>query len=249
VDAALYRAHADMERAHWWFVGRRAVVAEVIERHLRPLPVGRILDVGCGTGGMLPLLTRYGEVTAIEPEPYAVAHARAQPAAAVVIQGRVPEDVPAGYGFDLVTAFDVIEHVEDEGAALGALVAATRPGGSVLVTVPALPILWSEHDVANGHHRRYLRGDLIRAMTASGLAIRQVSYFNTALLPPIAALRLAGRLRRRPRPGRSDFDLGVPPAVLNRMLARLLASERRLVAGRGLPAGVSLVALARLERT
>lgn len=249
MDASVYRAHAEMEFVHWWFVGRRAVVAEVIEHHVGRQALGRILDVGCGTGGMLPLLAGYGSVTAVEREPYAVAHARRQPVTVEVVEGAIPDDVPRTGDHDLVTAFDVIEHVEDDTAALGALAAAARPGGAVLVTVPALPWLWSEHDVANGHFRRYRRRELVDAMTRAGLAVRHVSYFNAFLLPPIAGVRLAARLRRSARPGRSDFDLGVPPAIVNRLLASILAAERRIVAGRGLPAGVSLIAVGRVERT
>lgn len=249
MDSAVYRAHAELERDHWWFVGRRAVVATVIERRVGRDRIGRILDVGCGTGGMLPLLARYGTVTGLEREPYAVEHARRQPVAAAVIEGRVPEDVPPTADHDLVTAFDVIEHLEDDVAGLRAMAAATRPGGAVLVTVPALPWLWSEHDVANGHFRRYGRRALVAAMTEAGLTVDHVSFFNTALLPPIAMLRLAGRLRRGERRGRSDFELGMPPRPVNRLLARALGGERRLAAGPGLPIGVSLIGVARVGQS
>ena len=245
MDAAVYRAHAELERDHWWFVGRRAVVADVIEHHIGT-KVGRILDVGCGTGGMLPLLASFGGVTAVEPEPFAVDRARRQPVEAEVILGRVPEDVPATADFDLVTAFDVIEHLDDDVGALRAMASAARAGGSVLVTVPAVPWLWSEHDVANGHFRRYRRSDLIGVLNEARLDVHHVSFFNAVLFAPIAAVRLVGRLRRKERPGRSDFDMGAPPKPVNRVLARALGAEQRLVSGRGLPIGVSLIAVARV---
>lgn len=246
MDAAVYRAHAELERDHWWFVGRRAVVGDVIEHHIGK-EIGRILDVGCGTGGMLPLLARFGDVTGVEPEPFAVDHARRQPVDAEVILGRVPEDVPPTADYDLVTAFDVIEHLEDDVGALRAMASAARAGGFVLVTVPAVPWLWSEHDVANGHVRRYRRSELIRVLREAGLDVRHLSSFNAVLFAPIAAVRLVGRLRRKARPGRSDFDMGVPPKPVNRVLARGLGAERRFVSGRGLPIGVSLIAVARVE--
>lgn len=245
MDAAVYRAHAELERDHWWFVGRRAVVGDVIEHHVGAR-IGRILDVGCGTGGMLPLLARFGGVTGLEPEPFAVDHARGQPVEAEVVLGRVPEDVPPTGDYDLVTAFDVIEHLADDVGALRAMAAAARPGGSVLVTVPAVPWLWSEHDVANGHFRRYRRSDLARVLKEAGLEVRHLSSFNAVLFAPIAAVRLAGRLRRKDRPGRSDFDMGIPPRPVNRGLALALGGERRLVSRRGLPIGVSLIAVARV---
>ena len=245
MDAAVYRAHAELEREHWWFVGRRAVVSDVIERHVGTR-IGRILDVGCGTGGMLPLLGRFGGVTGVEPEPFAVEHARRQPVEAEVILGRVPENVPPTADYDLVTAFDVIEHLEDDVSGLRAMVSAARPGASLVLTVPALPWLWSEHDVANGHFRRYRRSDLARVLNEAGLELCHLSSFNAVLFAPIAAVRLAGRLGRNERPGRSDFDMGLPPRPVNRALARLLGGERRLVSGRGLPIGVSLIAVARV---
>lgn len=241
----MYRAHATLERDHWWFVGRRAVVAEVIERRLGTEGVGPVLDVGCGTGGMLPLLARYGEVTALEAEPFAVTHARSQPVTAEVVEGRVPHDVPRQGHYGLVTAFDVIEHLEDDVGALRAMKEAARPGGAVVVTVPAFAWLWSEHDVANGHYRRYDRRGLVRVIGEAGLDVRHASYFNSVLLPPIAAVRVLGRLRRTERHGRSDFELGTPPKPVNALLTTALRSERRLVAGPGLPVGVSLIAVAR----
>lgn len=248
MDAALYRAHAEMEREHWWFVGRRAIVGDVMDRWVGAGDVGRVLDLGCGTGGMLPLLARYGTVTAVEPEPYAVSHARDQPGGATVVHGEIPDNVPQTHDFGLVTAFDVIEHLDDDVGAIRAMKGAARPGGVVLVTVPALACLWSEHDVANGHRRRYTSGILVEALTKVGLAVEHVSYFNLALLPPIAAVRFAGRLRLRPQQGRNDFELGIPPTPVNRVLAAVLGAERRLVARRGLPVGVSLIAVARAGR-
>lgn len=244
----MYQAHADLERDHWWFVGRRAVVAEVIERRIGPGVVGPVLDLGCGTGGMLPLLSRYGPVTGIEPELFAVERARRQDFGGRVLQGAIPDDVPRSGDHALVTAFDVIEHLDDDVGALRAMRDAARPTGHVLVTVPALTWLWSGHDVANGHKRRYHRRGLVEALQGAGLQVCHVSYFNAALLAPIAAIRLLGRLRPGTRPGRSDFDLGIPPAPANRALAATLGAERRLVAGPGLPVGVSLIALATTGR-
>lgn len=248
MDPALYRAHAELETTHWWFVGRRAIIAAVLDRRLGPVAPGPVLDLGSGTGGMLPLLARYGEVTAVESEAYAVDHARRQPVAATVIHGGIPEDVPPSGDYRLVTAFDVIEHLDDDVGALRAMKAAARPDGAVVVTVPALSWLWSEHDVANHHRRRYSRRGLLDVMGRAGLDVRHVSYFNSALLPAVAAVRLAGRLRRSRPQGRSDFEMGLPPKMANRALSVLLASERSLVAGPGLPIGVSLIALAAAGR-
>jgi SAM-dependent methyltransferase len=243
VERSLYDEHAALERDHWWFVARRAILETVLTRHVPPAGGQRILDVGCGTGGMLPMLARFGEVSVIEGEPVAVAHCHDAFGGFDVRQGEVPADVPADGSFDLVTSFDVIEHIDDDLAALVSLRDATTPGGRVIVTVPALTWLWSDHDVVNGHRRRYTRPVLVDVIGRAGLDLVHVSYFNTVLLPAVAGARWAGRLRPRPVAPRSDFTM--PSPRVNGLLTRLMTSERGVVAGRGLPIGVSLVAVAR----
>jgi SAM-dependent methyltransferase len=242
MDQALYREHAQLERDHWWFVGRRAIVERVLASTLPAAPDRRILDVGCGTGGMLPMLAGFGHVEGLEPEQVAVDHCRTAFPDYEVRQGRVPDEVPSDGSFDLVTAFDVVEHIADDREATERLRAAVRPGGHVAVTVPALMQLWSDHDVRNGHHRRYTRPELAELLVTTGLDLRHVSYFNTALLPVVASARLAQRLRRRAPEHHSDFSM--PSPRVNRLLTGLFRSERSLVARPGLPIGVSLIAVA-----
>lgn len=243
MDRTLYEQHAALERDHWWFVGRRAVVAAVLDAHV-PRPIGRIFDAGCGTGGMLPMLAERGEVVGIEVEPTAVEHCHRTHPTADVRRGDVPGDVPRDGSFDLACAFDVIEHLADDVAALGALRDAVRPGGHVVVTVPALPWLWSDHDVVNGHHRRYTDRMLTAAVAAAGLDLVHRSYFNTALLPAVAAARLSQRLRPRRATPTSDFS-SMPGPAANRVLAAIFGAERHVAARRRLPIGVSLIAVAR----
>ena len=239
----VYEEHALLEREHWWFAGRRSIVERVLDDHLPPLTQRRILDVGCGTGGMLPTLARFGHVEGLEPDGFAVDHCRAAFGGYAVRAGAVPDDVPADGSFDVVTAFDVIEHIDDDRGAVQSLRAATRPGGVVVITVPALRQLWSEHDVVNGHKRRYDRSSMAVVVEAAGLELRHLSYFNSALLPVVAMTRLAQRVRGPRDVPRSDFTM--PPPAVNRALTRILAAERALVARRGLPIGVSLVAVGR----
>lgn len=239
----VYEEHADLERDHWWFVARRAIIESVLNRHLPPAAERRVLDVGCGTGGMLPMLARFGTVAGLEGEPLAVAHCQEAFSAFEVRQGEIPGDVPTDGSFDLVTSFDVIEHIPDDVAALQSLCAAVRPGGTVALTVPALAWLWSDHDVVNGHQRRYTRRSLVALVDRVGLDLVHVSYFNTVLLPTVAVARLAQRLRRRAVEPHSDFTM--PSPLLNRVLTAAMRSERRVVARPGLPIGVSLVAVAR----
>lgn len=242
MDRSLYDEHAALERDQWWFVSRRAIIAEVLRSHLGVQPDRRILDVGCGSGGMLPMLTEFGTVDGIEPDAASVEHGQATFPGVTIRQGQVPDDLPADHSYDLVTAFDVIEHIADDLGAVAAMRAALRPDGTVVVTVPALPWLWSEHDELNGHHRRYTADTLRDVLTRGGLEVRHLSHYNTALLPAVAAARLVQRVR----PGTHDAssDLTMPRPAVNGILRRIMSSEARRVATQGLPIGVSLIAVA-----
>jgi SAM-dependent methyltransferase len=243
MDAHLYEEHALLEREHWWFVGRRAIVRQVIADHVPRRSSLNLLDVGCGTGGMLPMLADFGTVEGIEGEPIAVRYCRSTYPSFTVREGTIPTNVPADAAFDVVTAFDVIEHLDDDVGGLCALRAAVKADGIVVVTVPALQWLWSDHDRANGHRRRYSRASLVSALRGAQLELVHVSYFNTLLLPIVAASRLFERVRGAAAVPQSDFSM--PRSWLNGVLTRILRSETSLVARTGLPLGVSLVAVAR----
>lgn len=242
MDISLYEDHARLEQDHWWFVARRAILEEVLRSHLPDVPDRQVLDVGCGTGGMLPMLNRFGHVVGLEGEPLAVEHCRSTFGGFDVQLGNIPSDVPSHHSFDLVTAFDVIEHIEDDHGALASLRSALRPGGTLIVTVPALAWLWSDHDVVNGHQRRYTRRSLAGALGGAGFRVTHLSYFNTVLLPAVAVSRVAQRLPSRAVRPRSDFTM--PSTRRNALLTRVMSSEARAVSRRGLPLGVSLVAVA-----
>jgi SAM-dependent methyltransferase len=242
MDATIYEQTAAVETRHWWFRARRRIVGHLLRGLPLPTPA-EILEVGAGTGGNLTQLARYGHVTAVEPDERARALARGV-AGVEVRPGHLPDglELPPGYLADLVVLLDVLEHLEDDEAALRSLVPQVRPGGWLLLTVPALPALWSRHDESHHHRRRYRRRPLARRLERAGWEVRLLSYYNAALLPLIAAVRLLGAHTGRP----GDADLSIPPAPWNQLLEGLLAGERHLL-GRGirLPLGVSLTGLAR----
>ena len=242
MERSLYEEHARLEQDHWWFVGRRAIISAVLDRHLPAATERRILDVGCGTGGMLPTLARYGTVAGLEAEPLAVEHCHATFPSFPVELGGIPDQVPTNGALGVVTAFDVVEHIEDDHSAVASLRSAVHRDGTIVVTVPALQALWSDHDVVNGHKRRYDRRGLSALLRGADLELAHLSYFNTALLPAVAAARLAQRFRRSPGGPESDFSM--PATQVNRILTRVFSSERQLVTGCGLPLGVSLIAVA-----
>ncbi len=238
MDPSYYREMAAVEDRHWWFEGRRRILGAVLDR-LAPGPEAEVLEVGCGTGGNLPMLARYGRLHACEPEAEARALAEAR-GLATVAAGGLPDDLPFGEKpFDLIALLDVLEHVAEDEASLAALHARLKPGGALLVTVPAYMFLWSAHDEVNHHVRRYTRGDLVRKLRAAGFRVRRATYFNTILFPVIAAVRLVGRVA-----GKGGSDLGLPGDVANRLLTRIFASERHVVPRLSLPFGVSILAVA-----
>jgi SAM-dependent methyltransferase len=230
------------EDRHWWYRGRRTVLERVIAQ-LRLPARSRILDAGCGSGRNMVDLARHGVVTGIELSDTSVALARARDCGEV-IAGSVLEMPFAADSFDLAASLDVIEHLEDDLAALRELRRVVAPGGSLLVTVPAYQWLWSGHDEINHHHRRYTRSGLLRVAREAGWEPVRTSYFNSLLLPAAIALRLLDRFSTKTT--ESSLDLWIPPPALNWLLERPLALEAALIGrGRRIPAGLSLLVVLR----
>lgn len=242
MDASLYHKFYEVEDRHWWFAGRRAIVAGELARRLAPgAGERRILDVGCGTGGMLPILAPYGRVSGIDMEPLALDYCRKRGFDDVALQQGYAPAQP----FDIITLFDVLEHVPDEAGFLRLLSGWLKPGGLLVVTVPAFQWLWSRHDDLNHHQRRYRRSQLIGALTGNGFRVERASYFNFLLFPVVAVTRL---FEGQPRPGASEDEEVLKHLTiggLNGPLTSLFAAERHLLGVGDLPWGVSLMAVAR----
>jgi SAM-dependent methyltransferase len=200
-----------------------------------------MLDAGCGSGRTLTELAWYGDAVGVDADPACVRTATERGHSARL--GSIAHLPFPSARFDLITCLDVIEHLPDDVAALTELRRVTMPGGRLLVTVPAFQSLWSDHDVANEHLRRYRAPQLRSAAMAAGWTTERITYFNSLLFAPAAIVRLAGRMRRRPRPaGKSDLDL--TPARLDGLLELPLRAEAALLRrGLRLPAGLSLLAI------
>jgi SAM-dependent methyltransferase len=158
-----------------------------------------------------------------------------------VILGSIESMPFADNSFDLTLALDVIEHVPDDLQTLRELFRTLRPGGLLLVTVPALRMLWSTHDVSHGHYRRYTSGELRSRFETAGFEVVTVTYFNTILFPLILVFRWLRRLR----PKSTTSDLIEVPRPLNTLLARIFSLEKLFVGRVKLPFGVSALCLAR----
>lgn len=235
MDPATYEIEAQVERRHWWFRGRRRILARLLAGRRLP-PGARVLDVGCGTGANAPVLRGADRFTiGIDASPIPMAlvdrthDARLRADAAHLPFGDA--------SFDLVVALDVLEHLDDDRAAVRELRRVLRPGGTLVVFVPALELLWGLQDDVSHHRRRYRRAELGEIIASAGFRIERLTYFNTLLFPPILAARLAMRLRP-PRTLKSENQIGGP--IANAILSSIFALEAPLVARANLPIGVSL---------
>jgi SAM-dependent methyltransferase len=240
MDRQIYDRMRLIEDGHWWFKARRQILAGLIGALPAPAPA-RILEVGCGTGGNLSMLSSFGEVVGLEPDADSRAYA-AEKAGVPVQGGLLPADLPfEPASFDLVCAFDVIEHVDDDAGAVRALAALLKPGGFLATTVPAHPWMWSRHDEMHHHKRRYRLGPYRALFEAAGLAVVKASYFNAALFAPIAAARAVKRLLG----STAADDEAIPPAPVNRLLTGVFGAELGWLRRASLPFGVSILLIAR----
>lgn len=240
MDRAVFDRMAQQDRSHWWFTARRAILSDLITRRIALPPRPNILEIGCGTGHNFEMLRQFGHLDALEIDDPAREMAAMRLGRAV---GTAPLPALPGIAdahYDLVALLDVLEHVEDDLGALGGIRRVLAPGGRVLVTVPANPWMWSAHDTAHHHHRRYTAASLRNVAEQAGMTVELMSHFNSLLFPLAAALRVAGKVTRR-----TSSDDAMPAAPVNALFGGIFGLERHLVGRVPLPFGVSLVAILR----
>jgi SAM-dependent methyltransferase len=238
MDEDVYHRMAEVQAEHWWYEGRRKILASLIGR--LGLPKGAaLLEAGCGPGANLPVLARFGRVSAFEPDAFAADYAQ-KTYGIEVSRGFLPHDIPLKGPFDMVGAFDVIEHVEPDLESLKALGALLGGGGHAIFTVPAHMFLWSAHDDVNQHKRRYAKTQFRRLLESAGYRVEFISYYNMFLFPLVVAVRYAKKMLRI----RDVPDEAMPKwPFVNAALAGLFGAERFLLRFFPLPFGVSIVAV------
>ena len=240
MDPQYERDTIEAEEVHWWSRGRRRIVRRVVESLELPASA-RILDAGCGSGRNMAELAGFGQVAGVDVSSRAIELAQARG----IGPAEVGELDALSFGdgsFDLVACLDVIEHIEDDVAALRELARVAKPEARLLVTVPAYPSLWSSHDEMNHHFRRYTRESLGQAAAAAGWRCTRMTNFNAVLLPAAVIYRRAERLLHRDGRAPRGSELQRTPAWLNSALERVLAAEAAVIGrGRNIPAGLSLL--------
>ncbi len=240
MDKQYYQEYYRLEREHWWFRAR----GEILMDHLRPFcrSSARILNVGAATGRTSELLGQFGAVDSLEFDPDCCRFTRDQ-VGIPVEQGSILSLPFADNSFDLVCAFDVLEHVEDDRLGARELERVCKPGGLVCITVPAFMFLWTRHDEVNHHMRRYTKRQVAKLFEPRLRPVFQ-SYFNSVLFPPIAAFRMLAALlpfQKKRQDAGSDFFVMNSP-LCARLFYRIFRAERLLISKRiSLPLGVSIL--------
>jgi SAM-dependent methyltransferase len=234
-----------VEASHWWFVGRRRIIRSFVARlfpdlHANAEKQARILDVGCGTGANLEMLSEFGVAEGVDVSPEALSFC----------QGRGLENVKLGAAealpyddnsFDLVTGLDVVEHLDDDLAGLKEMRRVLRPGGRTVLFVPAFMFLWGVQDDISNHRRRYTLKELKQVVTEAGFEVERATYVNISFFTPI----LLGRLLMRATGLRPESENNITVGFLNGALGKFFAAERGPLRYLNFPFGVSIICVAR----
>ena len=228
----------EVEESHWWYLGRRRIIECLVEQICSDIDGAnpRILDVGCGTGANLKMLARYGQAEGVDISQQAVAFCRERGLDSVKL-GAVEQLPYENESFDLVTALDVIEHLDNDVAGLREIRRVLRPGGFALVFVPAFMFLWGVQDEVSNHRRRYTMTSLLKAVNTAGFSVQWASYANASFFLPVLAVRTIMRWLGI----RAETEYGINIPLMNRPFSKLFAAERFILKRGKLPFGVSAV--------
>ena len=231
-----------VEERHWWYVGRRRIIRSLVERICATLnnPSPRILDVGCGTGANLKMLAAHGQAEGVDISEQAVDFCRERGLDSVKL-GAAEELPYEDDSFDLVTALDVVEHLDDDVAGLREIRRVLRRDGRLLLFVPAFMFLWGVQDDVSNHRRRYTLPRLLQAVEAAGFSVEWSSYANISFFLPVLVVRSVMRWLGL----RAATEYGINISLMNGPFSRLFAAERFVLKEGRLPFGVSAVCIAR----
>lgn len=246
MNTAEYERMYNLEDSYWWFVGRHRLIEALMHRCFGPPDSGvtgrTFLDVGCGTGAMSARLAKWGKVVSADFSPLALSFSRRRGLNHLV--GADAMKLPfRSNSFDALIALDLLEHIPDDRAALCEFFRVLKPGGRIFLLVPAYAHLWSEHDVALMHHRRYIRRELSERFTGAGFQIEKLSHTMTTLYPLVSLQRRLNARKPPSDPPQAAMPLFPPP--VNAALTQFITAENALARQFNFPFGVSILCIAR----
>jgi len=236
MEKYLYHLYDKLASRHWWFLGRRKIILDLIDKFLPKKVDLKILDAGCGTGDFLPFLKKYGQVWGIDNSKEAIELCKNK-GSLVIQQSLLNIHFPKN-NFDLIMALDVIEHINDELAVIRELKRVAKNDGLIVITVPAYQFIWSGHDDACDHKKRYISAHLKKIGQLAGLKLIKISYFNTFLSPLIILFRLVKKLLKI-----EGGDLKETKPFLNFIFKKIFSAESIFLKYINFPFGVSILAI------
>lgn len=228
-----------LEDRYWWFVGRRRLAIRLLKIAVKK-ENPRILDLGCGTGVIATELATWAQPLGLDMSEHALAYSKSR-GVHDLVQANGEELPLANSSVDAVLALDIFEHIGDDQRAFAEVFRSLKPGGVLVMSVPAFAALWGPHDVALMHHRRYTRPEVVSKLRAVGFRIEKASYSVFFLFPIVLLIRLLEKLKR----GEPHASLPSVPPWLNRALIALQDAEAGLITAVALPWGSSVIAVAR----
>jgi 2-polyprenyl-3-methyl-5-hydroxy-6-metoxy-1,4-benzoquinol methylase len=235
MEDVLYDIFYEVEKKHWWFKARLHILLYFLKDRIKLKKENRLLDVGCGTGAVLESLQKEYDAFGIDMSDKAIEFCKLQGISRVTVSSL--DQVPSSDKFDILTFFDVIEHIEKDEEVLQNAYNLLVAGGNILITVPAYKFMWSSHDDLNLHYRRYTKKQLKEKVEAAGFKVEHITYYNTFLFPLALIQRLFSNLQKNP----DHVDLSVPNSFLNNLLYKIFVSEKKIISKASFPFGVSIL--------
>lgn len=239
MNTNMYRVFFDIQKKHWWFVTKKEIVLDTIYWHIATHANCKVLDIGCGSGLMLNALQGIGQTYGMDMSDDAINFSK-EIFDGKVEKGFLPNNIPYENNFfNLITALDVIEHIDQDTNSLKSIRSLLVAEGKAVITVPAYMFLWSKFDELNEHKRRYTLKELNSKLVEAGYTVEKISYYNTLLFPAVFAVRMLNNILNRD--GSSDTDM--PNLPLNFLLKKIFGIEKYLLKFMNLPFGVSILAV------